>query len=216
MQSLTVNRLRLGALALMACGPLILVATLLRGPFGDPVAAPKEFAQWVSAPTFAPASFVFMAGLLCQVFGSFALYAYLLPTSGERWALLGMILTVITDALLIALVGTFAYAFPSIGQLYLQGQTNVISIAVAFGNSFIVVLITQAIVFSIAAILIAVAIWRSGSLPKWAAIIYLIASFILAFAPPLPFIPEIVGAVLLAISSVWLGWSIWQPKVLKA
>jgi hypothetical protein len=131
-------------------------------------------------------------------------------TPVERWAVWGMILTVITDALLLALVGTFAYVFPTIGRLYLQGQQNVMEVALAFGSSFIAVLLTQAILYSLAAIFISVAIWRSGTLPKWSALVYLLAGLILAFAPPLPYLPEIFGAILLAISSVWIGWSIWQ------
>src|SRR5262245_58792439 len=114
-----------------------------------------------------------MAGLLLQIFGVVTLYGYLMPTPVERWALWGMILTVLTDALLLALVGTFAYAFPTIGRLYLQGQQNVMEVAVAFGSSFIAVLLTQAILYSLAAVCMSVAIWRSGNLPKWSALVYL-------------------------------------------
>ena len=212
MSSIISNRLRLGAVALAGCGPLIAVATILRGPFSDPTADPTAFAHWVSSPTFAPASFVFMAGLLFQIFGVITLYGYLIHTPAERWALWGMILTVSTDALLLALVGTFAYAFPSIGRLYLQGQKNVMEVVLAFGSSFIAVLLTQAILYSLAAIFMSVAIWRSGKLPKWSALVYLLAGLILAFAPPLPYLPELIGAILLAMSSVWIGWSIWRHR----
>src|SRR5262245_55341201 len=84
----------------------------------------------VNALTFVPATFLFMIGLLLQIFGCVALYGYLIDIPSERWAFFGMILTVTTDALLLAMVGTFAYAFPSIGRLYLQGQANVLEVTV--------------------------------------------------------------------------------------
>ena len=140
------------------------------------------------------------------------MYGYLIDIPSERWAFLGMILTVTTDALLLALVGTFAYAFPSIGRLYLEGQTNVLEVAVAFGSSFMVLLLTQAVLYSLAAICTSVAIRRSRRFPQWVALAYLVAGFILAFAPPLPYVPELFGALLLALSSGWLGWSIWRQS----
>ena len=45
-----------------------------------------------------------------------------------------------------------------------------------------------------------VAIWRSGRFPTWVALAYLMAGFILAFAPPLPYLPELFGTLLLALS----------------
>lgn len=190
MQPVLLNRVRVGALALAGCGPVIAVATVLRGPFADPTADPTAFAHWVSAPTFVPATFLFMIGLLLQIFGCVALYGYLIHLPSERWAFFGMILTVTTDALLLAFVGTFAYAFPTVGRLYLRGQTDVLQVAVAFGSSFLVLLLIQAILYSLAAICMSVAIWRSRRFPTWVALAYLVAGFILAFAPPCPISPN--------------------------
>src|SRR5206468_304683 len=49
---------RLGGWALMAFGVLLLLATLMRGPFLDPAAEPDAFARWVTAPIFLPAAFI--------------------------------------------------------------------------------------------------------------------------------------------------------------
>jgi hypothetical protein len=127
-----------------------------------------------------------------------------------------MILTIATYAVLLAIVGTFAFIFPVIGKLYLQGQRSVVNVAVTFSSSFLVVLLVQAVLYSVAAIVIGMALWRSATLPKWFAITYMISGLILAFAPPLPFFPEIIGAVLLAISVGGISWSIWQQMSTKS
>ena len=203
-------RIRLGAVAFLLSSLLIVIATILRGPFIDPSANHVGFAHWVVSATFFPAAVGFLLSLVLQIFGVITLYAFLASSSVERLALVGMILTVVTDALLIAVVGTFAFIFPTIGTLYLQGQQQVIQVAVTFGTSFMVVLLAQAIVFSLAALITSVAMWRSGTLPRWSALTYALAGLILAFAPPLPFIPELIGTLLLAISLGGVTWGIWQ------
>lgn len=203
-------RIRLGAGAFMLSSLLIVIATILRGPFVDPSIDHTGFARWVSASTFFPGAVGFLVSLVLQVFGIMALYAFLSHSSVERLALVGMILTIVTYAVLIAVVGTFAFIFPTIGMLYLQGRQQVIDVAVTFGTSFMVVLLIQAILFGLAALIISVAIWRSGMLPKWSALSYALAGLILAFAPPLPFIPELIGTILFTISIGGITWGIWQ------
>jgi hypothetical protein len=203
-------RIRLGGVAFLLSGLLIVIATILRGPFVDPSANPAGFAHWVTSPTFFPGAIFFLMSLVLQIFGIISLYAFLASGSLERLVLVGMILTIVTDALLIAVVGAFAFIFPTIGTLYLQGQQQVIEVAVTFGTSFMVVLLSQAILFSLAALVISVAVWRSGTLPKWSALTYALAGLILAFAPPLPFIPELIGTVLFTISVGGITWGIWQ------
>lgn len=159
-----------------------------------------------------------MGFLLSQaffIFGIITLYAFIASGSVERLALVGMILTIVTDVLIIAIVGPFAFIFPTIGTLFLQGQRQVISVAISFGSSFIAVLLLQAILFCFAALVTGVAIWRSGVLPKWSALTYVLAGLILAFAPPLPFVSEVIGTLLLTSSIGGITWSIWQHTTIE-
>ncbi|GAC1348597.1 MAG: hypothetical protein NVSMB27_16940 [Ktedonobacteraceae bacterium] len=215
MQTQSTLRIRLGALALFISALLIVVATLLRGPFVDPAADQAGFVHWVTTPSFFPAAVLFLVSLILGIFGMMGLYGYLASRSAARLALIGMVLTIVTYAVLLAIVGTFAFIFPVVGKLYIQGQKSVIDVAVTFGSSFLVVLLMQAVLYSVAAIVMGMAVWRSGTLPKWSAITYIISGLILAFAPPLPFLPEIIGAVLLAMSVGGISWSIWQQTSVR-
>jgi Domain of unknown function (DUF4386) len=215
MQAYYLMRIRVGVLIFLLGGLLLIVATLLRGPFVDPVADHTGFARLVTAPLFVPAAAGFLISLVLQLFGLMALYAFLANSTVERLMLVGLILTTVTYALLLAVVGTFAFIFPIVGNLYLQGQTSAINVAVTFETSFMVVLVLQAILFSIATLVTSVAIWRSGTLPRWSALTYALAGLILAFAPPLPFVPEVLGTVLLTISIGGIAWSVWQQTDMR-
>jgi hypothetical protein len=59
-------------------------------------------------------------------------------------------------------------------------------------------------------ILFAIAIWRSGTLPRWAGVIYALGSVILSFQPVLPQIGLIIGGLVALIGGAWLAWAIWQ------
>ena len=128
-----------------------------------------------------------------------------------------MVITVLGNLLYLTIGGVSALAVPEEGQAVLLGleeyeelpdipaDTALIAI---YGLAFLLLFVGN--------VLLAVAIWRSGTLPKWAGAIwgasavfvYLLSAvwFLIAGAQVTP--PTVlVGMALLVISGAWMAWS---------
>ena len=129
-----------------------------------------------------------------------------------------MVITVLGNLLYLTIGGVSALAVPEEGQAVLSGleeyeelpdipaDTALIAI---YGLAFLLLFVGN--------VLLAVAIWRSGTLPKWAGAIwgasavfvYLLSAvwFLIAGAQVTP--PTVlVGMALLVISGAWIAWSV--------
>jgi hypothetical protein len=132
------------------------------------------------------------------------------------WA---MVITVLGYSLFLTWAGVSTFSAPFEGQLVLAGMEEEIdelptSLASTLQGATVVVSIVLAFVGNV---LLGVAVWRSGILPKWAGALW-------AFAPVLMYIFGLVyaltigaqatpptvpaGAVVLAISGAWIAWSV--------
>jgi hypothetical protein len=210
MRIIMFTRIRLGLIALFSSNLLGLASVFLRGPFVDPSVNPTLLAQGATT-TYLPAALLGMAGVILQALGFMALYAYLAQGPAERPAFLGMILSVLGGWLTLTLIGVFAFAFPAIGQAYLQGQTSVIAIAVAIGGAaFLTVAVLSGIASTTGAILFSVAFWRQGEFTKWAVVLYAASVPLFYFAPPAPYAVEVAGFILFTVASTVIILRIWQ------
>jgi hypothetical protein len=202
--------LRAGAAALLAAGLLIGTATLLRGPFVDPRTDAAAFAAWVTGARYVPAALLFVCGLLAQMFGVTTLYLFLARGRGPRLVFTGTLLTLLTDTLLLLMMGVFCFVFPTVGRMYREGHTEVIGVATAFGPPFLALLGLQALTFTGGTVTTAVAIARCGLVPRWCGWAYAIGGIVLAFAPPIPYDGEFPGAVLMAAAYARIALGIWR------
>jgi hypothetical protein len=205
------NRIRWGIWALAISGVLFTVAALIPGVAVDPSTSPDAFAR-VSATV----GFSNMLGIPAGAFllvGVLTLYLFLAGTSVDRIAFAGLLLIIAGVSMFLPFIGIYAFAGPVSGRHYLNGDSNAVTIiteststtnpsALIFGSAAGLALVTGAVA-------IAIAIWRSKSLPRWSGITFAIA--ILFSADPFFFYQPIIwvsGGLLLLISGLWLSTSI--------
>ena len=106
-----------------------------------------------------------------------------------------------------------AFATPAIGAAYVDGNRDVM--ALEFSPVMTAILVLGLLLAVIGNTILGVAIWRSGTLPRWAGVIWIVGTLIFyvlgaAFGmattgASLPTQP--VGAALLAISGAWIAWT---------
>jgi hypothetical protein len=204
--------------ALPAAGILTAVPWIfiLRQP--DAKTDPEGFARVATSAGSAIGSYLYIAGFVCLLLGLFALYGHLGRTRASRWATAGLFGSVVVIALTLATIGALAVGARVLADAYLSGDKNVSSGLVLMsgeGHRIMSSIELSTDLSVIGAIAFAVAVWRSGSLPKWAGV--LLAPGIVLSMTLSPIVGW-VGALLLVISGVWLATSVChhRPKELIA
>lgn len=161
-------------------------------------------------------------GIVFALFGTVALGAYLSRSRAGSMGLMAMVITVLGYALFLTIGGVSAFASPGEGQAYLAGIEEFAEIA---ASGFAVTaqtwtLLLAAVLLLVGNVLLGVAIWRSGTLPRWAGalwaatpVLMLLLGQVVAIAftgstPP----TVLVGAVLIVISGAWMAWSVLRPS----
>ncbi len=219
----TTNWIRIGLLALPVYGLLTGWATLDFQP--DQVKETEEWARFVGSTSYlVDHVFGTIGGGILAILGVFALGAYLARSRAGRLGLAAMVVTVVGQALGLSIGGITAFATNAIGRAYLAGIEDVMG--VEFSASMTATLVLVVLLLFVGNVLLGVAVWRSGILPKWAGALW-------AFAPVLMYIFGLVyamtiganatpptvpaGAVLLAISGAWIAWSaLSRPSSVQA
>jgi len=203
---------RRGIYALPVAGVLTLVPWIfiLGGP--SVKTDPQGYAHSVTSTGQAVGGYLYIAGLICLLFGLIALYGYLARTRASSWAAGGMILSVVGIALVLPIFGILGLANQVLSDVYLAGHKDVSAAMVQMAggtfsdriNNYFGILI---LVSLFGAIAYAVAVWKSGSLPKWAA--FVIGPGIVL---SLTFVPGVdwIGSVCLAIGGIWLARRVSQ------
>ena len=168
---------------------------------------PQGYARSATSTGQAVGAYLYMAGFICLLFGLIALYGYLARTRASSWAAGGMILSVVGIALALPIFGVVGLANQVLADVYLAGHKDVSAAMVQMAggtfsnriNNYFGVVIYVSLFGAIAN---AVAVWRSGSLPKVAGIL-VAAGFVLSMSIS-PYIAW-AGAVCLLIGGVWLA-----------
>jgi hypothetical protein len=203
---------RAGATCIVAAGLLIPGATLFRGPFVDPHVDAAAFAAWVTSRAYMPAGMLFILGLLFHMFGVLGVYQLLARGRSPGLAFAGTILMLLTDALLLVVMGVFCFTLPEVGRMYREGHREVLSMATAFVTSFIVFQVVQALTLTVGSVLTAIAIGRSPGLPRWCGAAYAASGLVIAFSPPLPFVAELPATALYGIACIALARGMWHAS----
>jgi hypothetical protein len=161
--------------------------------------------------------FLTILGTIFGIFGSIALGAYLTSSRAGRMGLWAMVITVLGYSLFLSWGGVSTFAAPQEGQAYLEGIEEFRELPIILANALQGATVVASILLGfVGNVLLGVAVWRSGILPKWAGALWASAPvlmYVLGMAYALtigaqatpPTVPA--GAVLLVISGALIAWS---------
>ena len=123
----------------------------------------------------------------------------------------------VTGHILFTVPGAIStFATPPIGAAYLAGNRDVMSLEF---SPVVTAIIALGLLLAVTGnMLLSVAIWRSGTLPRWAGLIWAAATLIfyvlgaaLGMATTGASLPtQPIGALLMAISGAWIAWSAFR------
>lgn len=211
-QSPAVGWIRVGLFALPVYGLLTAYATLKPQP--NQVSDPDGWARFVSSTSYLVGHVAGnVLGTALAIFGTFALGAFLVTSRAPRLALSGMVLAVAGHILFTVPGAISTFATPAIGTAYLAGNRDVM--ALEFSPVMTAILALGLLLAVTGNTILGVAIWRSGTLPRWAGVIWVVATLIfyvlgaaLGMATTGASLPtQPVGAALMAISGAWIAWA---------
>jgi hypothetical protein len=156
-------------------------------------------------------------GTILGIFGVFALAAHMASTRARNIGLLAMVITVLGQTFFLMVIGISAVAAPLEGQAYRAGTEALRDLpsttaSVAHGLIGLLVITLSFLGNS----LLGLAIWRSGSLPRWTAVVWAMAALLMY---PLGLVVAaaitgstprtvLVGALLLTASGGWIAWCV--------
>jgi hypothetical protein len=169
-------------------------------------------------------------GLLAMVAGVSTFLAPILhpdDPASAAWVPVHLLSFATLIAVLLVLVGVFVRQLPRTGRLGLAGF-----LAAFVGTSMMLMegrehlfshdfgqgtpvglwqLIATSLVFSVGYILLGVAIYRAGVLPRGAGVLLAVGGPIVAFSPPIGILAVlVVGHTLFGAGLAWLGYALWS------
>ena len=157
-------------------------------------------------------------GLILVIFGTFALGAYLATSRAGRMGLVAMAITVFGTALFLTIGGVSTFASPEQGQIHLAGIEEYRNLPTILAETAMMATMGVGMLLMLVGnVLLGVAVWRSGTLPKWAGALWAAGTALPmlgmlyallptgADATP-PVVPA--GAVLLVMGGAWMAYSV--------
>ncbi|MFD4323940.1 hypothetical protein ACFWQC_04865 [Nocardioides sp. NPDC058538] len=206
------RRTQLGAVALAIAGVLFVVYEAV-APRADETTLDGA-AAWASAG-WSIAHISAIVGLILIPLGYGAIRHVLDDTPQERTAYLAAVIGYIGSGLTISYYGAEVYGLRAIGERAVaDGDPSLTEV----GNDFrldptaVTVFTIGLLLVAVAAVLAAIAVWRSGSLPRWSAVP--LAALLATMLPQyfLPHAGRIVWGVLVAVASLWLATALWRAS----
>lgn len=202
----------IGLLGLPIYGVLTFWSTLEPQP--DQARDPEAWAQFVSTPSYLVSHlFGSIGGTIFAILGIFALGTYLVGSRAARMGLVAAIMTIVGHALFLVIGGISTFATPAIGQAYLEGTKGVIG--VQFPSAMMPTFLLGILLALVGSVLLGVAVWRSGTLPKWAgavwivsAVMFYVLGVVLGQATTgASLVTQPIASLLVVFSGGWIAWS---------
>ncbi|MGH3144518.1 MAG: hypothetical protein ACRDTR_01825 [Rubrobacter sp.] len=200
--------IRVGLMALPLYGLLTLWGTFTHQP--DPNTEFEAYARYTSSTIYLVNHLVAsIFGTVLAILGAVALGAFLAGSRVGRMSLFAMVSSVAGHALILTIFGFSTFASPAIGRAYLAGREGA---AVAVNQDILgIPLFTTALLggllYTVGAILFGVAIWRTGTLPKWAGVLYAPTGFLISIVGLMIGQAQTLGTLLLIVGGGWIVWS---------
>jgi hypothetical protein len=187
----------------------------------------EAWARFVTTDSYA-LSHLLTSGLgtILAIFGTIALGAYLANSRAGRMGLAAMVIAVLSHALFLLIGGASTFSAPFEGQIILAGMEEIEELPTLLATTLQGLTQMVAVLLGfVGNVLLGVAVWRSGNLPKWAGALW-------AFAPLLMYVLGMVygmtiggqatpptvpaGAVLVAIGGAWMAYSVLRRPSAQA
>jgi uncharacterized membrane protein YgdD (TMEM256/DUF423 family) len=213
----TTRWIGIGLLGLPLYGALTFFSSL--NPQPDPNTHYEAWARYVTTDFYLLKHlFASGLGLILVVFGTIALGAYLVTSRAGRMGLMGMVITVFGTLLFLMIGGLSIFAVPKEGQAFLAGIEEYAKLPTILADTALLPTMGVGVLLMLVGnVLLGVAVWRSGTLPKWAGALWVAGSalpllgqiYIIlpigANSTP-PTVPT--GAVLLVMGGAWMAYSV--------
>ena len=212
----TTKWIAIGLLGLPLYGALTFFSSI--DPQPDPNTHYEAWSRFVTTNGYVLKHlFLTILGTIFGIFGTIALGAYLTRSRAGRMGLWAMVITVLSYSLFLTWGGVSTFAAPQEGQAYLAGVEEYHELPIILANTLQVATVVASVLLGfVGNVLLGVAVWSSGILPKWSGALW-------AFAPVLMYIFGLVyamtigaqatpptvpaGAVVVVISGAWIAWS---------
>jgi hypothetical protein len=215
----------IGLLGLPLYGAMTFFSSL--DPQPDPNTNYEAFSRFVTTDAYVLKHlFLSELGVVFAIFGTFALGAYLTRSRAARMGLVAMVITVFASTLLLTWTGVSTFATPVEGQAYLAGMEEYHELPTSLAGTLQgVTMVVSILLGFVGNVLLGVAVWRSGILPKWSGALWAAAPVLMyifglvyaltigAQATP-PTVPA--GAVLVTIGGAWMAFSVLRGPSAEA
>ena len=216
----------IGLLGLPLYGALTFYSSL--NPQPDPGTRYEAWAHYVTTDHYVIGHILgSILGLILGIFGTFALASYLARSRSGRMGLVAMVLTVFGSALFLPAMGVSTFAVPEEGQAYLAGIERFRDLPDTFSDTaFALTSLLVILLLFVGNVLLGVAVWRSGTLPRWAGATWAAAA---VFMYPLGIVyaavilgvqstprTVLVGALLIVVSGAWMAFSVLRRPSAEA
>ena len=227
MGATNINRwIGIGLLGLPLYGVLSFFSSL--NPQPDPNTRLEAWARYVTTDFyFLKHLFASGLGLMLVIFGTFALGVYLASSRAGRMGLVAMVITVFGSLLFLMVGGVSIFAAPKQGQAVVAGIEEYEKLPDLLADTALLPTMGVGVLLMLVGnVLLGVAVWRSGTLPRWAGALWVAGSVlplmgqvyimlpIGADSTP-PTVPA--GMVLLVIAGTWMALSVLRrPSAAEA
>jgi len=215
------NWMRVGLFALPVSGALTAWSSL--DPQPDQAEHPEAWARFVGSNHYLLTHvFGSMGSALLAILGVFALGAYLANGRAGRLGLAAMVVTVVGQALSLVIGGVSTFALNAIGRAYLAGVQGVMRLE--FSSAMSVLFGLAILLLVVGNVLLGVAVWRSGTLPRWAgaawvasALVFYVFGAVLGMATTGASLPtQPLGGLLMVAGGGWMAWSVLRRPSAEA
>jgi hypothetical protein len=215
MGATNINRwIGIGLLGLPLYGALTFWSSL--DPQPDPNTHYEAFSRFVTTDHYVLSHlFGSILGLVFAIFGTFSLGAFLANGRAGRLGLVAMVLTVAGSALFLPAMGVSTFATPEEGQAYLAGIEEFSKLPDIFADTeFALTSLVVIILLFAGNVLLGIAVWRSGKLPRWAGALWAGAAVLMyplgivyAATIGVQSTPRtvLVGALLIVVGGGWMA-----------
>jgi len=179
---MSIPAVRAGLWSLPVYGLLLGLSTVTHQP---PVDDFDAYARYVTTDVFLVSHLgASILGAALAILGAVAVTAYLVRGRAARTAVVGMVLTTVTNVFMAATFGSAAFVQPGIGRAHLTGVDGMpaLNADTAYGPALFATALTSTAFFIISAIVLGTAIARTHRRLRWHGIGY--AVLLTVFAGP--------------------------------